>query len=538
VSYTGAAPASGGDWKATLTLTAANAGGQATASVAIALGQITGVTIAPTSVALTATQSQKFAATVQGSGTFDGTVTWSASAGAIDSFGNYTPPPEAGGALTVTVTATSLADSKQSASAAVMVIFNWVQYYAPEGLNDTATAVALSSDGTELVVADARDITSVPPNPADQHYTNQTAGLLLFNSQTGELKDATWTNSPTPSKLLSMVMDPATGTIYAAGYEGNDADRQALVLKITVADPLRVVELAKFQLNGERTEAHVLQLYGGNVWLGVNSDYKECPAPRRCSTGGDYAVIVDPTSGNREPEWPLNTFGPFGSTSITGMFVSSLYLYATGNIPDSNGNLLTTYLGHYNLTTGESQDPAIEWTYPPTFYNAQLFQNGSGELLLAGTLASSFTVQEGFAMVGWDTQLNENLNAGQWNGDNAGSVSVNRVFGAALNLQGGLTSVGSCSQIGSADPGLTDACAISRPGTQPTSQLVPITWDQRFDRAHVPGGTSAGWAGVIYDSQGTAYLAGWGTDGRSGCGAAPCRTVTVGKFSPPLPSGA
>ena len=50
-----------------------------------------------------------------------GTVTWTASAGAIDSTGNYTAP-SASQSMTVTVTATSMQDSTKSASATVNVV--------------------------------------------------------------------------------------------------------------------------------------------------------------------------------------------------------------------------------------------------------------------------------------------------------------------------------------------------------------------------------------------------------------------------------
>jgi len=519
VSYTGAAPGSGGDWKATLTLTAANAGGQATASVAIALGQIIGVTIAPTSVALTTAQPQKFTATVQGNGTFDNTVSWSASAGAIDSSGNYTPPPEAQGPLTVTVTATS-EDATQSASAAVVVIFNWVAYYAPQALNDSgATAIALSSDGTELVVADNR---AIPDSP------DTAAGLLLFDAKTGELEDSSWTISPTPSKLYSMVTDPATGIIYAAGYQGKGSSCEALLLKITPGDPLQVTTLTNFQLGNVRTEVHVLQLYGGSIYLAVNTDYQVCPS---FCTSGDFVVLVNPSSGNITSELPLRTMSE--SSDITGMYVSPQWIYATGNILDTSGDITGTYEAHYVPATGEVQPPVVIGE-SPLLYDSSVFQNAVGELLIAGTVYYS-AAQQSFEISGSDASFNGNL-FGLWDGGNDGTVSVNRVFGAALNPQGGLTVVGSCSQVGNSDPSQTDGCAISWLGIQPANQYLPIIWSQRFDSAHMPGGTSAVWWGAVYDSQGNLLTAGRGTDGRSGCGATPCSTAVVGKFVPP-PAG-
>ena len=72
--------------------------------------------ISPTSINLSAAQSQQFNATV--TGTSNTAVTWTASAGSISNTGYYTAPASP---QTVTVTATSVADTTKSASAAVTV---------------------------------------------------------------------------------------------------------------------------------------------------------------------------------------------------------------------------------------------------------------------------------------------------------------------------------------------------------------------------------------------------------------------------------
>jgi hypothetical protein len=511
-------------------------------TVAISLGQITGVTVSPNLVALAMNMAQVFTSNVTGSGTFPSTVTWTVppGMGSIGSDGTYTPPQGVQGFEQVTVRAT-VADGQTSATATVNVGFAWVEYYAPQGMNDAATAEALSLDQKSLMVADYRTTPGTSDTGTSPNDTIVgTAGLLLFSEQTGELEDSSWIG-PTPSKITDMTTAP-DGTVYAAGFTGNGSAREAWVLEITVATPLQVTQLPQFQIGSVRTEAHAVQFYQGNIWLGVNSADQEtaaeCPGPEgdRCSTGGDYAVVMDP-SGSREPEWPLNTFGLY-ATSMTGMLVTPQMLYATGNILDVNNNLQTTYFGHYSPVdpaTGMSQYPVIQWTYPPTFYGSRVFQTGSGELLLAGTLSFTFSVQEGFVITGSDAEFNENLD-GQWNGGNGGSPSVSRALTSALNPdQEGLTSGGSCSQMGGTDASVTDACAISRPGTQPSGQLLPILWAQRFDSAHMPGGAYTALTSIKYDSQGNLLTAGRGTDGGSGCGAAPCQTVTVGNFPPPAP---
>ena len=74
------------------------------------------LTISPQTAAIGTGQSTQFTATVS-----RGTVTWTASAGTIDSTGNYTAP-SATQSMTATVTATSMQDSTKSASATVNVV--------------------------------------------------------------------------------------------------------------------------------------------------------------------------------------------------------------------------------------------------------------------------------------------------------------------------------------------------------------------------------------------------------------------------------
>ena len=74
------------------------------------------LTISPQTAAIGTGQSSQFTATVS-----RGTVTWTASAGTIDSTGNYTAPSGTQ-SMTATVTATSTKDSTKSASATVNVV--------------------------------------------------------------------------------------------------------------------------------------------------------------------------------------------------------------------------------------------------------------------------------------------------------------------------------------------------------------------------------------------------------------------------------
>ena len=75
------------------------------------------VQVSPTNAAVGAGQTAQFTATLTGASSG---VSWTASAGTIDSTGNFTAPST--GSTTVTVTATSSADATKSASATVNVV--------------------------------------------------------------------------------------------------------------------------------------------------------------------------------------------------------------------------------------------------------------------------------------------------------------------------------------------------------------------------------------------------------------------------------
>ena len=90
----------------------------ASANVAVTPAGTVSVSVSPAAATLTAGGSQQFTATVQG--TTNSAVTWSASAGTISSVGLFTAP-QVSSATTVSIVATSAADTTKQASASVAV---------------------------------------------------------------------------------------------------------------------------------------------------------------------------------------------------------------------------------------------------------------------------------------------------------------------------------------------------------------------------------------------------------------------------------
>jgi uncharacterized repeat protein (TIGR03803 family) len=111
------APDSAGS--ATITATSAQDITQSgTAAVSVKAPTITSLSVSCSPATIYPGQTSQCTATVKGTGSYSSAVTWSASAGTIDSSGLFTAPDSAG---SVTVTATSAQDTAKSGTAAVSV---------------------------------------------------------------------------------------------------------------------------------------------------------------------------------------------------------------------------------------------------------------------------------------------------------------------------------------------------------------------------------------------------------------------------------
>ncbi len=109
----------------TVTVTATTlTGASNSGSASISLAPPVSVTVTPGSATLTSSGTQAFTAGV--AGTSNTAVTWSLNpaVGSISTAGVYTAPATISGAQTVSVTATSVADSTKSASASVSLVVN------------------------------------------------------------------------------------------------------------------------------------------------------------------------------------------------------------------------------------------------------------------------------------------------------------------------------------------------------------------------------------------------------------------------------
>jgi hypothetical protein len=176
--------------------------GTSTFTVAAGTPTVTGVTVAPASTNVAGGASQQFTASVAGTFSPSQAVTWSASAGSINSSGQFTAPAATSSVQTITVTATSVANSAKSGSA-------------------TITINAVTSTGVSSV-------SSVSINPSSATLTG------------GAALDFTATVAGTNSPSQAVTWADSAGTISSTGYfiapEGTDTDQTITVTATSAQD--------------------------------------------------------------------------------------------------------------------------------------------------------------------------------------------------------------------------------------------------------------------------------------------------------------
>ena len=182
------------------------------------------VAVAPASVALYGGQSQQFSATV--SNTYFTDVTWSispAGTGTIDSTGNYTAPPIIGTEQTVTVTATSNADTTKSASAVVTLFPPMTISIAPTnatlygGQQQSFSAVVSNALNTAvswtIAPAGAGTISPAGVYTAPANIASQQTVTVTATSQANPAVTASAVVTLSPPIIVSV--SPVTGTLGA-----------------------------------------------------------------------------------------------------------------------------------------------------------------------------------------------------------------------------------------------------------------------------------------------------------------------------------
>ena len=473
----------------------------------------------------------------------EGTAQWfveeipggNANVGTITSSGLYVPPETVAGSMTVTIKAVSALNPASWGITTVIVVFEWAQFYSPyPGSNGEATAIALNSDSSRLVAAYSSSIAG---------SSEKTAGLLLYDAQTGEQNDA-WTNSPIPSRINALSFSP-DGNVYAAGFTGGDdahpEERAAWLIRASVGDTLQVLYSKNFQLGGKRTEARAISVQNGRIYLAVNSAFEECGlALNSCS--GDWFVALDLEGNIISKSVVGNTHRTKSGdyVSITDLWVGPDHYWVVGNrFKLIDGKLQPS--GTYRQRGLIGEEPHLHMGSGP--------EDLSFDSKLAGELNENIFFGLTAAMDSpadinrlWFRASKNDQQGGMsggnpffWNGDNDGPVSINILKDVLLDSAGRLIALGSLSKLDSTDLSVTNAGAISWK-TDNDDPYTPreIIWKNRFDA--VPGGTAQVFnAAATVDSRGGVFFVGAGLNNETMCGNTPCVNALVAKFTPPIP---
>lgn len=161
---------------------------------------VSGVTVSPSAPTVAGGATQQFAATVAGTNAPSQAVTWSASAGSINSSGLFTAPAATGSAQTITITATSTANNTKSGTATV-----------------TVPAASASPTVSGVTVSPA---TATVPGTGTQQFTATVAG----------------TNSPSQS----VTWQASAGSITSGGLftapAATSSDQAVTITATSVAD--------------------------------------------------------------------------------------------------------------------------------------------------------------------------------------------------------------------------------------------------------------------------------------------------------------
>ena len=211
----------------TITVTATSAADSTkTATASITLTPVVSVTMTPSSASLTASRTQQFTPTVTGSA--NTSVSWSLSpqVGTISTSGLYTAPAALNGAQTITVTATSAADSTKTATASITLT-------PVVSVTMTPSSASLAASGTQQFTptvtgsANTSVAWSITPQvgtiSASGMYTAPTtlnsAQTVTVTATSAADSTKTVTASITLTPVVSVTVTPPSASLTASGAQ-------------------------------------------------------------------------------------------------------------------------------------------------------------------------------------------------------------------------------------------------------------------------------------------------------------------------------
>jgi hypothetical protein len=314
------------------------------ASATVTLAPTVTISLAPSSAALTGSQSQQFTATVRGA--VNRAVTWTLSpaVGTISAAGLYAAPATIAAAQTVTVKATSLANPTQSASATVTLA-------PPITIVVSPLSAALTASQT-------------------QQFTSTVGGT----SNT----EATWTLSPTVGTISALGLYTAPATIAAAQTVTvtviSAADSTKSASATVTLNPPVTVSLTPFSVSLQPSQNQTFTAtVSGSSNTGVTWSFS--PALGSLASGTTTAVYIAPSTAPTTQSVTV-TASSMADSSKTATAAITLPQAVTVSLSPSTVSLAVSSTQQFTATVLGTSNTAVTWSIDPsvgTIFSAGLY---------------------------------------------------------------------------------------------------------------------------------------------------------------------
>jgi len=277
------------------------------------------VSILPTATTLSASQTQQFTGTVNGSG--NASVTWSLSpnVGSLSASGLYTAPAFIAATQTVTVTATSVADPTKSASATVTLapisvilgpptaslFATQTQQFTPTVIGSTNTAVTWSTNPNNVGSISGTGLYTAPASVA----STQTVTVTAFSvADSSKFATATITLNP-----------PAPPVITQAPQNTSVPIGQTATFTVTTTGVGISYQWQSMPSGGSFS----------NIGAATSSSYTT-PVLSLADSGTQFRVVVTNPQGSVTSSAATVTVQPAGLTLVTSQTLGTIRNNYTG----------------------------------------------------------------------------------------------------------------------------------------------------------------------------------------------------------------
>lgn len=198
------------------------------AAAAAPISTVTGVSVTPSTANVSGGTTQQFVASVAGQNSPSQSVTWTASAGSINSVGLFTAPAATSSVQTITITATSTQDATKSGTATATVAAANAPVQTVDSVTVSPSASTLAGSGTQQFTATVSG-SNAPSQSVSwtcSAGTISTSGMFTAPAATSSTQTitvtATSTQDNTKSGTATVTVNALAAPTYTiTGFSGN-----------------------------------------------------------------------------------------------------------------------------------------------------------------------------------------------------------------------------------------------------------------------------------------------------------------------------